>query len=199
MNKFLPIIFATGVFGLNAAASSESIEATYILKVASNLSCETLEISVSETTSGDSRQLVFGSGAFSATSLPAGTYAYGNVICNQGERGVEELSALKGQIAPFSVESGQIYFGGELILKADVGERAQTPEVLDNCIRGTGRSGGEYTGECQAGDGVSGEPKADRTVNFYAPQLSQDAVDRVRDALKTDQDLIYLPITPTGS
>lgn len=199
MLKLSLSVLAAGVFALNATANSNVSDATYILKVASNLHCEALEISIGDQSSGERHTLTFGAGAYSATALPAGTYAFGDVTCHKGKRDTETFGALNTQIAPFSLSGGQVYFGGELVVQADAGERAQTPELLDNCIRGTGPSGGEYTGECQAGDGVSGEPLAERTVRFYTRQLSANEVDQVQTALKSDQELIYLPITPTGS
>ena len=199
MHKFSLPFIAVGAFALSAAANSDVSDATYILKVASNLNCEVLEISLAEQASGETHMLAYGAGAYAAAALPTGTYAFGDVTCHKGARDTETFNALKTQIAPFTLSGGQVYFGGELVVQADDGERAQTPELLDNCIRGTGRSGGEYTGECQAGDGVSGEPLAERTVRFYARQLSAGEVDQIKSALTSDQDLIYLPITPTGS
>ena len=69
------------------------------------------------------------------------------------------------------------------------------PDALDNCLRGTGPSGGKVDDQCRDGVGVSGDAITETTLNLYAPALSSDRLDRIRTALGASEDqLIYMPI-----
>ena len=181
--------------GFSAFADTKMAPSTYVLEVSSNLECAQLEIEMIARDQQASAELVFGEGAFSAAELAPGDYSFGQITCIDGHRGTETFDLLAQSAAPISLQPGQAYFGGRLVIQEAVDETASAPRVLDNCIRGTGRFRKEQNNDCRDGVGVDGERAVSKSVSLFAPKLQQNEIDRVRDALNaTEAQLIYMPI-----
>lgn len=182
--------------GTGHANETPAPSATYILQVASNLNCAQLDVQLLDPAGQSAGALVFHTGAFAATELAPGTYALGTLTCHDGDHGTQAFDHLKDTIAPFSLASGQAYFGGELILQATLSEPDESaPDVVSQCIRGTGRFRKEPADECRDGVGIATERVAGRAVSFYAPRLEAGDLDRIRAAFSaTEAQLRYLPL-----
>ena len=179
----------------SANADTKIAPSTYVLEVSSNLDCAQLEIEMVSRDQKTTAELVFGNGAFSAADLAPGEYTFGNITCIDGHRGTETFDLLSQSAAPISLQAGQAYYGGRLVIKEVVDETASAPRVLDNCIRGTGRFSKEQRDDCRDGVGVNGEPAVAMSVSLFTSQLQQAEIDRVRNALNaTEEQLIYMPI-----
>jgi hypothetical protein len=189
-------VAAMALFGSASANEAQPQPATYILQVASNLNCAQLDVQVLDAQGQSAGALVFHTGAFTAASLPPGPYSLGTVTCHDGSNGTESFDHLKDAIAAFSVDSGQAYFGGKLIIQATTTAPDESePDVVTKCIRGTGRFRKEPSDDCRDGAGIDTQRRPDRAINFYAPRLEASNVDAVRTALSaTENELLYMPL-----
>ena len=197
---FAMSILSLALMGLGSAAASETdpaaAPATFVLQVASNLECESLRFELIETDTAERHSLTFGSGAFSAVQLRPGRYAFGPVSCEAGKYGTETFDQLGKTLAPMSLLSGQAYYGGKVILEsAPVASASGEPDVVNNCIRGTGRFRKEPNDDCRDGIGIETDSEAAHLVNFYLPAQSDEDVSRVRSAFKASpEQLLYMPL-----
>lgn len=187
---------AFAMLGAAHANETEPQPATYILQVASNLNCAQLDVQLLDAQDQSAGALLFHTGAFSATSLEPGTYSLGTITCHDGANGTEAFDHLRTAIAAFSVESGQAYFGGNLIIEASAtAPDASEPDVVTKCIRGTGRFRKEPSDDCRDGAGIDTQRQPGQAVNFYAPQLEDSDLDRIRTAFSASEDeLLYMPL-----
>lgn len=187
---------ALAAFGAAHANETTAPPATYVLQVASNLNCAQLDVQLLDPEGQSAGVLVFHTGAFAAAELAPGDYALGTVTCHDGDHGTEAFDHLKDTVAPFSLASDQAYFGGKLIFQATPSEPDESsPDVVNQCIRGTGRFRKEPADECRDGVGIATERRAGRAVNFYAPRLQDGDLDRIRAAFSASEDqLRYLPL-----
>jgi len=196
MNRLLLLTLLSAAANAVSAADTQSLPSTYILQVSSNLECQSLEIELLPKDGAHPHVISFETGAFGAASLPPAEYNFGAVTCHEGARGTETFEMLKGTLRPVSVKAGQAYFGGKLIIKEIEQAASTTPDLIDNCVRGTGRFRKESSNECRDGVGVSGKAAVEKIVNFYMPPLKKDEIDEIRDALNASEDqLVYMPIT----
>ena len=170
--------------------------ATYVLQVASNLNCAQLDVEVRDEAGQSAGVLVFHTGAFAAVDLSPGNYYLGTVTCHDGDNGTETFDQLADAMAPFSVASSQAYLGGKLIIQTSRAEpHDSSPDVVDECVRGTGRFRKEPNDDCRDGVGIATERAAARAVNFYAPPLKDDEINRIRTAFAaSEEDLLYMPL-----
>lgn len=168
---------------------------TYILEVATNLNCAQLDIELRDQASDQIHTLTYGAGAFGAVALPAGSYAFGEVSCVKPDADPQVLDALQSTLTPIEIASGQAYFGGRLVIQETDLASAETPDIVDNCIRGTGRFRKEPNDRCRDGIGIDGAIERNTTVSFYTPSLGASDLNKVRTALGADDaTLMYQPI-----
>lgn len=197
LSAYLLMLLATPAM---AQSASGAPPATYILQVSSNLECSGIEVELVPRGDRPKVTLSFDDQAYSAVTLEPGTYAFGPVSCLQDDQDARVFDSLVGSLQPISVTSGQAYFGGTLIIEEDVSDAIVTPDIVDNCVRGTGRFRKEPRDECRDGTGIDGSAKRSALVNFYTPYLSDEELARVRSAFAADpEQLRYLPLTVQGS
>ncbi|NQY13935.1 MAG: hypothetical protein HRT81_08770 [Henriciella sp.] len=180
----------------NAQSAPSAPEAQFILQVSSNLDCDTLNVELRSVSGEHTGKLVYSSNAFSAASLPAGTYQFGQVTCFDGPNGTQAFDALKTMSGPFQLQPGHAYLSGKLVVMQTEDTAVQTlPDVVDNCVRGTSRFRKEPRDDCRDGTGIKGDRKTASAVNFYAPLLTPDEIASIRSAFSaTEEQLIYLPL-----
>lgn len=200
-NTVVASLCALGLSALPALASEQAAPspATYILQVASNLECDALDVELISENQETRATIAFGAKAFGAVSVTPGTYTFGTVTCYQGANGTEEFDQLSASLPALQLASGSAYFGGKLILEDSRQTGAQdAPDVVNQCIRGTGRFRKEPADDCRDGIGIDTGPT--RIVNFYTPPLSDDEVAQVRAAFSaTPAQLLYMPLAPADS
>ena len=197
-NTVFVSLCALGFGAMPALASEQAVPtpATYILQVASNLECEALDVELISEDRDTRATIAFGTKAFGAASITPGTYTFGTVTCHQGSNGTETFDQLSTALPALQLASGRAYFGGKLMLEhsRDLGAE-DAPDVVNQCIRGTGRFRKEPTDDCRDGIGIDTGPA--RIVNFYMPHLSDDEVAQVRAAFSaTPEQLLYMPLVP---
>lgn len=180
----------------SAQGAPSAPEAQFILQVSSNLDCDTLDVELHSVGGQHTGKLVYTSNAFSAASLPADTYQFGQVTCYDGANGTQAFDALQTMSEPFQLQPGQAYLSGKLVVMQIEDSTDQSlPDIVDECVRGTGRFRKEPRDDCRDGTGIKGDRETARAVNFYAPQLTQDEIASIRSAFSaTEEQLIYLPL-----
>ncbi|MEP2653281.1 MAG: hypothetical protein ABJH06_14960, partial [Paraglaciecola sp.] len=190
----LPMLF---VFGPVSATPSitEASPATFIMQVTSNLSCETLDIELISRADNTHENIRFESNAYSAVELPSGAYEFGDVICMNKEN-AQTLDLLNDKIAPINLTAGQAYYAGRLIFQEVVEVEANgSPNVLSNCPRIISRARDESSNACHDGIGVDTLAQTSKAVNVYLPEVKDEDIALVREALfATESQLLYLPL-----
>ena len=191
---FLGILLVTGSFPSYAMGDKYS-PATYILQLSSNLKCDTINIELIARSDDNVQYLRYSKSAYAAANVPAGTYAFGNVICTT-EGGRENFDMLIGKIAEFTLSSGQVYYGGRMIFEEvdNVGTN-DAPDVLNNCTNVNSRARGEKDNRCRDGIGVDTKSQTAKQIRVYAPDVTDEDISSIRTALSASENqLRYLPL-----
>lgn len=169
----------------------------YLLQVSSNLDCEQLEINLSSQNASKTHTLRYTQGAFAAVNLPKGSYTFSSLSCTSKQFGQEQFDDLLSSLAPISISVGQNYYGGKLILKQTLGIEQNLPDVLENCTNIISNARGESSNACTDGVGVSTDIEPQRVLSVYAPELAEEKVQVVRNALDmSSSELVYIPLEP---
>ena len=186
-------LFVTLTSGVTRATDSDP--ATYFLQISSDLGCESMDIEVISQKDKKSQYLKFGNKAFAAITLPAGAHAFGNVVCTKNNK-PQSYDMLKDTLELLYLSAGRAYFGGRSIFKnvENVDPNA-APEVLNNCTNIISRARGETSNECRDGVGVDGKAAGNKQINVYAPEVTDEEMNKIRKALNATEDqLLYLPL-----
>lgn len=168
---------------------------TYILEVSSNLNCDTLNIELISKADDSVQYLKYTTSAFAAISLPLGRHDFGQVICTTN-KDREVFDMLIDQLPPLELNAEKAYYGGRLIF-SETSQVAvnKAPKVLSNCTHLISKARGEKTDDCRDGVGVETTAQASRQIKVYAPEVTEDHLKFVRDALSlTEAQLIYLSL-----
>ena len=178
-----------------SAKAQESMPASYLLQVSSNLACATINIELVSHTGQVMESLQFKDSAFALAELMPGAYRFGDLKCVSPNKESEVHDISLSTLAPIELKSGQGYYGGKLIVKqAAVKTVQRTPDVLDNCPNIISKARGAND-DCTDGVGVKTSPIETNTINVYAPLLATADLERVRKVLKvSDEQLQYLPL-----
>jgi hypothetical protein len=178
-----------------AALTASDAPATYIMQVSSNLKCDRLDIELISQKSNTSQYIRFGTGAFAATELPAGSYTFGDVTCTKENEDIS-YDFLKDKIAPIEVSAGQAYFGGRMMFKQASSVQANdAPEALNSCTFIRSNARGESDNACQDGTGTDGSAPISSKIEVFLPKVLESEVAAVRTAMSaTEEELIYLPL-----
>ncbi|MBT8448131.1 MAG: hypothetical protein KJO69_00475 [Gammaproteobacteria bacterium] len=175
--------------------AADSAPATYLLQIASNLGCETLDINLISQSDESRKNLRYTTSAFAAVELSAGTHAFGDVTCVYKD-GQQTFDILSNKFAPISLSAGQAYYGGRLIFKeVQTMDVNGTPKVLSNCTQLNSRARGESSNECRDGVGVNTSAQIAKEIELYIPDVTDEDLTTIRNTLSlTKEQLLYLPL-----
>lgn len=189
----LPLLFITSFSTL--ASTTTPSNSLYVLQLASNLGCESLEIELLPESGEKAYALTYNTSAYAAVALKPGNYQFGKVSCEiDGTKQV--MNILEGQLPPLNLTEEKIYFGGKLIFKQSSAITLNdAPDVLDNCPRHTSRARGTPNNSCRDGNGISTGPKKIKKVDVFAPIVEEKDISIVRNAFNvTESEIAYLPL-----
>jgi hypothetical protein len=185
------------VLGVSIASAKgqESMPASYLLQVSSNLACGAINIELVSHSGQVAESLQFKDSVFALAELMPGTYRFGDLKCVSSNKDSEVFDISLSTLAPIELKPGQGYYGGKLIVKQSADKTVQrTPDVIDNCPNVISKARGDND-DCTDGVGVNTSPVETKTINVYAPAMATADLERVRSVLQvSDEQLLYIPL-----
>ena len=177
-------------------SESKPAMATFVLQVSSNLNCESLAIELNALGQEQHHYLEYTTKAFASVSMPEGKYSFGSVNCRTKE-GQQTFDVLHDKLMPLAVDSGQTYYGGRLIFREEVEQVVAEglPNILDSCTRLYSNARGKKTDNLCDGAGVKSEGQTSRRIEVYMPEVADEDIAAMKQALSTSGDLLqHLPL-----
>jgi hypothetical protein len=189
----LPLLCVTSISTL--ASPTTPSNSIYVLKISSNLGCESLEIELRPDSGEGTYNLKYDKGAYAAVELKPGNYQFGKVTCSI-DGSYQVLDVLERQLHPLNLIEEKIYFGGELVFaQSSALALNDAPDVLDNCPRQISRVRGAPNNSCRDGNGVNTGPKKVKKVDVFAPTINEQDISIVRSSFQVAESKVaYLPL-----